>query len=354
MTSTSPARASSSASSAPTENTTSSRFGATSPTYHNGQPIAARTPLTHEDRLDAGESRASCSSPGRRPSGDGEIRTRRRDRRGQPGAHSPRRPGRRRPPDGDGRAPRLGAAPPPDSLQPIPLSGNMLIGREEGQVQVHLPHPQVSRRARPHRRQGARRPSPISTAPTAPSSTAGASEADHARPGDQIDIGPYALQFTGGAHPATLQQRRVGGPRRPRVVTDRETGKPLTLLDDINLVIRPHEFVCLLGPVRLGQIDAVFGPQRPGRRRRRRRAAQRPDLYAHFEALKQDIAVVPQKDVLHDSLSRRPALWYTARLRLPPDTSRTEIEACLERDRWTRSGSRIGAARSSATSAAGR
>jgi ABC-type multidrug transport system ATPase subunit len=39
------------------------------------------------------------------------------------------------------------------------------------------------------------------------------------------------------------------------------------------------------------------------------------DLYADFEALKQDIAVVPQKDVLHDSLTLGTALRYTAELR---------------------------------------
>jgi energy-coupling factor transporter ATP-binding protein EcfA2 len=53
------------------------------------------------------------------------------------------------------------------------------------------------------------------------------------------------------------------------------------------------------------------------------------NLHAHFAALKQDIAVVPQKDVLHDGLAVGQALWYTAKLRLPPDTSTAEIETAL-------------------------
>ena len=53
------------------------------------------------------------------------------------------------------------------------------------------------------------------------------------------------------------------------------------------------------------------------------------DLYANFEAIKQDIALVPQKDVLHDSLAVGQALWYTAKLRLPPDTTPKEIDASL-------------------------
>ena len=45
------------------------------------------------------------------------------------------------------------------------------------------------------------------------------------------------------------------------------------------------------------------------------------NLHDHFEALKQDIAFVPQSDVLHDGLTLRQALGYTARLRLPADTT---------------------------------
>ncbi len=68
--------------------------------------------------------------------------------------------------------------------------------------------------------------------------------------GDQIDIGPYTLQFTGRTLVPCTRAENIELVARNvcRVVTNRETGKPLTLLDDITLVIRPHEFVCLLGP----------------------------------------------------------------------------------------------------------
>ncbi len=54
------------------------------------------------------------------------------------------------------------------------------------------------------------------------------------------------------------------------------------------------------------------------------------DLYAHFAAHKQDIAVVPQRDLLHDTLPVGLALRYTAELRLPPDTGRAELGEAVE------------------------
>src|SRR3954451_8652585 len=53
------------------------------------------------------------------------------------------------------------------------------------------------------------------------------------------------------------------------------------------------------------------------------------DLHADFDALKRDIALVPQKDLLHDTLTVNQVLGYTARLRLPPDTSSDEAEDCV-------------------------
>ncbi len=303
-------------------------LSARTPTYCNGQPVAGRQPLNHEALLQAGlmrfqfllKPRAARAAPPAAP----------------PSACPTMLPAT--PPAAPAEVMRTvmaeeGAlAEAALSLAEIPLSGAMLIGREAERVQIYLPHPQVSR-VHAHI---------VLTGKTATLSDLNSANgtfvngrrvqgAVSVRPGDQIDVGPYALQFTGTSLIPRARSDNVELVARDvrRVVTDRETGQPLTLLDGITLVIRPREFVCLLGPSGSGKstlLSALSG----------RAAADggavllnSRDLYANFEALKQDMAVVPQKDVLHEPLSVGQALTYTARLRLPPDTSPAEVETCL-------------------------
>jgi ABC-type multidrug transport system ATPase subunit len=149
--------------------------------------------------------------------------------------------------------------------------------------------------------------------------------------GDRIDIGPFSLEFDGSALVSRSRSNNIEMAARNvrRVVTDRATGEPLTLLHDVSLVVRPREFVCLLGPSGSGK-TTLLG-MLSGRSAPDRGAVQvnGQDLHANFPALKQDIAVVPQRDVLHDSLAVGAALRYTAELRLPPDTRREEIESSV-------------------------
>jgi ABC-type multidrug transport system ATPase subunit len=146
-------------------------------------------------------------------------------------------------------------------------------------------------------------------------------------PGDRIDIGPFSLTFDGEALVSRSRSNNIElvAHAARRVVKDRTTGQPLTLLNDISLVIRPREFVCLLGPSGSGKstlLTMLSGRNPPDRGEV---LVNGEDLYHNFAALKEDIAVVPQKDVLHDSLAVATALRYTAELRLPPDTGREEI-----------------------------
>ena len=169
-------------------------------------------------------------------------------------------------------------------------------------------------------------------APTGRSSTAaGSKKPKTLQPGDRIDIGPFSLGFDGTGLVSRSRSNNIelSALELKRVVVDRATGQPLTLLKDITLIIRPREFVCLLGPSGSGKstlLTMLSGRNAPDGGTV---GVNGEDLYADFEALKGDIAVVPQKDVLHNSLAVGAALRYTAELRLPADTSRDELESSV-------------------------
>jgi ABC-type multidrug transport system ATPase subunit len=55
------------------------------------------------------------------------------------------------------------------------------------------------------------------------------------------------------------------------------------------------------------------------------------DLYRHFDILRTAVGYVPQQDIVHRKISVQRALAHTARLRLPEDTSETEIAHLVAR-----------------------
>lgn len=98
----------------------------------------------------------------------------------------------------------------------------------------------------------------------------------------------------------------------------------LNLLDDLSLYIRPREFVVLVGLSGAGKstlMDAIAGyrPATSGEVR-----VNGIDLYENFDALRNSIGFVPQKDIVHQDLTVYEALDYAARLRLPPETTGEE------------------------------
>ena len=55
------------------------------------------------------------------------------------------------------------------------------------------------------------------------------------------------------------------------------------------------------------------------------------NLYQNFDSLKKLVGYVPQSDIVYDNLTLHDMLLYTAKLRLPKDTSPTEREAAITR-----------------------
>jgi ABC-type multidrug transport system ATPase subunit len=148
--------------------------------------------------------------------------------------------------------------------------------------------------------------------------------------GHRVGIGPFLFALNQGvictidnSHSLRLEARRL-----EKVVP--VPGGTRKLLDDINLVVEPGEFVSLLGPSGSGKstlMDCLNG---------RRRAtggqvlANGEDFYRHFDNFRQSLGYVPQRDIVHTGLTVSRALYYTARLRLPTDTDPAELQARIE------------------------
>ena len=198
--------------------------------------------------------------------------------------------------------------------RPMPIGQGGVIGRTKG-VEFFLDHPHISRQhARIDVKGGGVSLTDLGSANGTYVNGKRVQKQVWLNRGDRIDVGPFSLQFDGQALVSRSRSNNIEllGRKLRRTVKDRTTGAPLTLLHDINLVIRPREFVCLLGPSGSGKTTllAMLSGRNPPDRGAVLVNGQ--DLYENFAALKQDIAVVPQKDVLHDSLAVGSALRYTA------------------------------------------
>jgi ABC-type multidrug transport system ATPase subunit len=151
------------------------------------------------------------------------------------------------------------------------------------------------------------------------------------REGERVGIGPFLFTLNHGVIQSLDSSRslRLEARRLEKVIPLRQ-GQTRKLLDNINLVVEPGEFVSLLGPSGSGKstlMDCLNG---------RRRAtggqvlANGEDFYRHFDNFRQSLGYVPQKDIVHTQLTVQRALYYTAQLRLPIDTDPGELHARIE------------------------
>ncbi len=100
----------------------------------------------------------------------------------------------------------------------------------------------------------------------------------------------------------------------------------VTLLDDISLVIPPRSFVALVGGSGAGKstlMDALNGlrPAQEGTV-----FYNNVDYYTNLASFNTQLGYVPQDDIVHRDLTVEHALYYAARLRLPSDFTREQIQ----------------------------
>jgi ABC transport system ATP-binding/permease protein len=139
--------------------------------------------------------------------------------------------------------------------------------------------------------------------------------------GDLLRIGPFSLRFDGrflretaGTTGARLDAREL-----------KKSALGVSILSGVSLSVTPCQFVGVIGPSGAGKstlLDAL--------------CALRPadsglvmidgaDLYANYEALREEFGYVPQDDIVPLELSIEQALFFSARLRLPRGTPAAEM-----------------------------
>jgi len=147
--------------------------------------------------------------------------------------------------------------------------------------------------------------------------------------GDVIQIGPFRLTYQA----ERLEQRAaVGGMRLDGLRLTREVGsrsQRKRILDDVSMTVYPREFVALVGASGAGKstlLRALSGYDRADGWV----LVNGDNLNRHADLYRTAIGYVPQDDIIHRELTVEKVLRYSALLRLPPDTSREEIEERID------------------------
>lgn len=158
------------------------------------------------------------------------------------------------------------------------------------------------------------------------------SEVVPVRDGQRVDIGPLAFTVAGSSLQPIVQ--KAGRPilvtrNLTYIVADRTTGKDLKLLDDVSLSIATGSFTCIIGESGSGKSTLIRQLSGRVKAQQGNIKVRGLDLTQHFDALKHDIAYVPQEDLLHQDLTLGEALTFTARLRLPVDQTEASVRKAV-------------------------
>ena len=146
-------------------------------------------------------------------------------------------------------------------------------------------------------------------------------------PNDTVRIGPY--RYVMGAE--ALAQFDDSVDLQVEVLgLNKWVSSDLNILQNISLVFKPREFIVVVGQSGGGKstlVDAIAG-YRPATHGQV--IVNGTNVYDNFEAIRDIIGFVPQKDIIHMELTVFDALDYTAQLRMPPDTTVAERHQRVE------------------------
>lgn len=142
------------------------------------------------------------------------------------------------------------------------------------------------------------------------------------KPNDTVRIGQY--RFVMGQD-QLAHYDDSNGLRVDVVGLNKWVRKDLNILQNISVAFKPREFIVVVGQSGGGKstfVDAVAGyrPATPPSKV----YVNDIDIYQNFDAIRNEIGFVPQKDIIHMELTIYQALDYAAQLRMPGDTSAEE------------------------------
>ena len=141
--------------------------------------------------------------------------------------------------------------------------------------------------------------------------------------GDEIRIGPYRLIYESTQ---LAQYDESSFIRVDALGLKRMGAKGETLLNNVSLSLPARSFVALVGGSGAGKstlLDALSGlrPAEQGKVFYNGR-----DLYENLAAFNTQVGYVPQDDIVHRDLTVERALYYAARMRLPGDFTREQMQ----------------------------
>lgn len=107
--------------------------------------------------------------------------------------------------------------------------------------------------------------------------------------------------------------------------------KPIITCNHVSLNINPGELIGIVGGSGAGKstiLNCMSGYLKPSSGKVYINGI---DLYKNYEDIKQTIGYVPQSDIVYGNLSLKDMLMYSAKLRLPGDTSKAELRRAVQK-----------------------
>ena len=148
---------------------------------------------------------------------------------------------------------------------------------------------------------------------------------------DVITIANTKLIFTSRSIYYVSSRKGISVDVQDVVIRRGKGKKSFVTSNHVTLNVKPAELVAIIGGSGAGKstiLNAMCGYLPPSEGRVFVNGA---DLYRNFNALKKLIGYVPQQDIVYNDLTLYDMLKYTAKLRLPPDTSASERDEAIDR-----------------------